>query len=145
MNKIRHYYRINDTFEYKNIEDVYDLHKPNNKKLQKIIKFIVNLLVKMNVLKPYTEAHRRVRFEEVEINYKKLHDAILEQIIYYQSKYRKNVKTIVLGKDQLEELNIDINCPLTIDFPCPYDLKFMGIEVVCLPHIDGMFVIPETS
>lgn len=55
---------------------------------------------------------------------------------------------IILGRDQLRELTeekMNINRPMTINSPFSYDHKFMGIEVMCLPHIDGMFVIPETS
>lgn len=78
MSEIYYYYRINDTFKNKIIEDVYVLHKPKNKILNRIKKFIVSLLVKAKILKPYTEHQKRIEYEKIEINFKKLSQAIEE-------------------------------------------------------------------
>jgi len=138
-----HYTPINDTYTIKYKEGKFN---------GVLGKMLFKLLSKVSNVKHYSESSKKIAVEKVKIDYTEIEKMIFEHMESVRCIYNKQCRMIVMGYSQMVKLGNEINSPMTISFPHGYKsssfydsqpLNFAGIEVVIVPWIDGIFVIPK--
>lgn len=118
----------------------------------------LRILKRLGAVLPFEMPERSLEFTPFMID---LHDVtrkLTEHIYNIEAVYNRRARLIVVGTRQLAALEGECITPFSFSFPSsfrsnvymnrgsePTRIEFQGIEVVCVPWLDGVLVIPETN
>lgn len=109
------------------------------------------VLKKLGAFASFSEEH----IQRVDIDLDKLVEAVMRNRADVEMLYRKRAKYLVVGADKFYELSVSVQ-PHYMTFTVPHQFNarvgynnrpmpqmFAGLQVIVVPWIDGMFVLPE--
>ncbi|UKS27198.1 hypothetical protein LOZ80_38060 [Paenibacillus sp. HWE-109] len=90
--------------------------------------------------------------KQVQIDLTKIERMLFDHITSIEILYHRRCRMIVVGYKQMQMLDHELRNYMSFTFPLDYrsstvfhgeKIEYRGIEVVCIPWIDGIFAIPK--
>jgi hypothetical protein len=139
-------FKVSNTQPVANWEDI-NTQKYYYETNNKFVEWLLDKLIKHNLIekKEYIDRKRRISYQEVSIDTRKLIDFIIEHMNKMRYYNCENVEKILIGGKYLRMMELEVTQSIFINHYEPNGnlSMFCGIPIVLCPYIDGIVFVPK--